>query len=292
MTIARNGRYVVKAELAAFAAATQRGAAERRGAERRQTGAGGGLRDAAGFASGGGGGVAADGEHPWRGDGADARAAESGRAGGWARCGGRELGRRSDAGAQMPTLAGVGAGGDATATDSVTVNGAMGQTNGLANYSEDEIRQRIQDAMQQAQRQGGAVGDMANNLVAGMLGGNDGLVARADLAAEVVASAAVVAAAGWWEVGIPQVRSDAPARQHLLPGQLQRAECDAVLADRRADAEAGRKPEQLWDELYRDAFDSGAGEAESEAVCVSECDRAAEYDAGEPVWHGADAGRA
>ena len=61
-------------------------------------------------------------------------------------------------------------GGDAAATDSVTVNGAMGQTNGLAGYSEDDIRQRVQDAIAQAQRQGGAAGDMAN-VVVGMLGG-------------------------------------------------------------------------------------------------------------------------
>ena len=73
------------------------------------------------------------------------------------------------AGAQMPSLAGLG-GSDAAATDSVTVNGAMGQTNGLAGYSEDDIRQRVQDAIAQAQRQGGAAGDMANAVV-GMLGG-------------------------------------------------------------------------------------------------------------------------
>ncbi len=52
----------------------------------------------------------------------------------------------------------------------MTVSGAMGTTNGLAGYNEDDIRQRIQDAVSQAQRQGGAVGDMANQ-VAGMLGG-------------------------------------------------------------------------------------------------------------------------
>jgi len=55
------------------------------------------------------------------------------------------------------------------ATDSVTVSGQMGQTNGLANFNEDEVRQRIQDAVAQAQRQGGAAGDMANAVV-GMLG--------------------------------------------------------------------------------------------------------------------------
>ena len=76
---------------------------------------------------------------------------------------------RGNAGAQMPTLVGLG-GGDTTATESVAVSGAMGQTNGLANFSEDDIRQRVQDAIANAQRQGGAAGDMAN-AVAGMLGG-------------------------------------------------------------------------------------------------------------------------
>ncbi len=52
----------------------------------------------------------------------------------------------------------------------MTVNGAMGQTNGLAGYSEDDVRQRVQDAIAQAQRQGGAAADMANTVV-GMLGG-------------------------------------------------------------------------------------------------------------------------
>ncbi len=46
----------------------------------------------------------------------------------------------------------------------------MGQTNGLANFNEDDIRQRVEDAMAQARRQGGAAGDMANAVV-GMLGG-------------------------------------------------------------------------------------------------------------------------
>lgn len=73
-----------------------------------------------------------------------------------------------DSGAQMPSLSNLG-NADAADADSVAVSGQMGETNGLANFSEDEIRQRIQDAMEQAHRQGGAVGDMAN-VVSGMLG--------------------------------------------------------------------------------------------------------------------------
>jgi trimeric autotransporter adhesin len=165
MTIPRNGRYVVKAELAAFAADTKEvliNAAGQNGGkpsqvaefglqlasrvqqeEERQTAA-----TSAGIARGvqalsvTGGGL----------ESADATAGGGG-----------------NSGAQMPSIAGLG-GGDAAATESVTVNGAMGQTNGLAGYSEDDIRERVQDAIAQAQRQGGAAGDMANAVV-GMLGG-------------------------------------------------------------------------------------------------------------------------
>ena len=69
----------------------------------------------------------------------------------------------------MPTLGGLGAEAGAT-QDSVAVSGQVGQTNGLANFDEDTIRQRVQDAIAQARQQGGATGDMAN-AVAGMLGG-------------------------------------------------------------------------------------------------------------------------
>ena len=75
-----------------------------------------------------------------------------------------------NAGAQLPSLAGIGPGDAGATQDSVTVSGQMGQTNGLANFDEDTIRQRVQDALAQARQQGGAAGDMAN-AVAGMLGG-------------------------------------------------------------------------------------------------------------------------
>jgi hypothetical protein len=76
-------------------------------------------------------------------------------------------------GAAMPTLSGLG---DESA-DSVTVTGQSGSTNGLANFSEDEIRQRVQDAVAQARAsgmlpQGG--GDPTNAIVGalgGMMGG-------------------------------------------------------------------------------------------------------------------------
>ena len=70
----------------------------------------------------------------------------------------------------VPTLAGIGGGDAAAAADSVTVSGAAGTTNGLAGISEDEIRNRIQDAMNNARQQGGATNDQIQAVV-GMLGG-------------------------------------------------------------------------------------------------------------------------
>ena len=164
MAIPRNGRYVVKAELAAFATGTQEvliNAAGQNGGKPAQVAEFGmqlasrvqeqEARQTAATAAGVSRGLQS---LSVTGDGLDATDASA-------------IGGSSNAGAQMPTLNGLG--GDAASADSVTVSGAQGQTNGLANFSEDDMRQRIQDAIQQAQRQGGATGDMAN-AVAGMLG--------------------------------------------------------------------------------------------------------------------------
>ena len=78
-----------------------------------------------------------------------------------------------NAGAALPSLSGMGD----EAADSVTVTGETGGTNPLANFSEDEIRQRVQDAVAQARAngmlpQGG--GDPTNAIVGalgGMIGG-------------------------------------------------------------------------------------------------------------------------
>jgi trimeric autotransporter adhesin len=70
-----------------------------------------------------------------------------------------------------PTLSGLDPGADSSvATDSVAVNGTMGQTNGLGTMTEDDIRQRVQNAMDQVRQQGGNPGDVTNAL-AGLLGG-------------------------------------------------------------------------------------------------------------------------
>lgn len=171
MAIPRNGRYVVKADLAAFASDTKEvliNAAGQNGGKPEQV-VEFGLQlasrvaqqqqqqaSAAGTAAGNLAGALGRGTQSLNvtGDAGEATDASAG---------------SGNAGAQMPTLVGLG-GGDTTATDSVAVSGQIGQTNGLANFSEDDIRQRVQDAVANAQRQGGAVGDMAN-AVAGVLGG-------------------------------------------------------------------------------------------------------------------------
>jgi trimeric autotransporter adhesin len=170
MTVPRNGRYVVKAELAAFAPETKEvliNAAGLNGGKAEQV-AEFGLQLAsrveqqeerqglvARESSGGQGAGSARGLQSLSVTGSGGEVADASAGGG-------------NAGVQMPSLSGLG--GDAAANDSVAVNGQMGQTNGLAGYSEDDIRQRVQDAIAQAQRQGGAAGDMANAVV-GMLGG-------------------------------------------------------------------------------------------------------------------------
>jgi trimeric autotransporter adhesin len=165
MAIPRNGRYVVKAELAAFATETKEV-----------------LINAPGESGGKPAQIAEFGlQLASRAQEQEARQAAATTSTGLAR-GMQALSVTGDGleaadastntstentGAQLPSLAGLG--GDTAASDSVTVNGAIGQTNGLASYSEDDIRQRVQDAIAQAQRQGGAAGDMANAVV-GMLG--------------------------------------------------------------------------------------------------------------------------
>ncbi|HEY5382447.1 MAG TPA: carboxypeptidase-like regulatory domain-containing protein [Acidobacteriaceae bacterium] len=56
--------------------------------------------------------------------------------------------------------------------EAIAINGQAGQTNGLANFSEDEIRQRVEDAVARARTSGqmGPGGDPTNAIV-GMLGG-------------------------------------------------------------------------------------------------------------------------
>ena len=170
MAIPRNGRYVVKTEFAAFASETQEVLINAAGEN------GGKPEQVANFTMQ----LASRVQQQEQQQQSQQGAAASALAGAMGRGvqslsltgGSTDLADASagggNTGAQMPTLAGLG--GDAAATDSVTVSGQMGQTNGLANFNEDEIRQRVEEAMTRARQQGGAAGDVAN-AVAGMLGG-------------------------------------------------------------------------------------------------------------------------
>jgi len=77
----------------------------------------------------------------------------------------------TNAGAAMPSLSGLGDSASA-ANDSVAVSGQAGQTNGLAGFSEDEIRSRIEDAVAQGRANGSIPqGGDPTNAIVGMLGG-------------------------------------------------------------------------------------------------------------------------
>ncbi len=160
MAIPKNGRYVVRAELAAFASVTQEVLVNAESLN------GGKPAQVADFGMQLASRQAAEESQPATVSGAIARGLQSLNVQRGATDTADASSGIGNAGAALPSAAT----GDAAGSDSVTVSGALGQTNGLAGVSEDDIRQRIQDAMQQAQRQGGANGDVIN-AVAGMLGG-------------------------------------------------------------------------------------------------------------------------
>ena len=73
----------------------------------------------------------------------------------------------------LPSLGGVA---DSASNDAVAVSGAAGQTNGLAGFNEDEIRQRVEDAVAQNRLNGGGGqgGDPTGaimSMIGGMMGG-------------------------------------------------------------------------------------------------------------------------
>ena len=162
MNIPKTGRYVVRAELAAFATVTSEvkitaEAANQtavfalelasRAAAREGTGAGTGAL-ASGLAA-----AFSRGTQSLTVTGADAGLSDA------------SSGSGAVAGASLPSLAGLADSG----SDSVAVSGVTGSTNGLGGLSQDEIQERIQDALSRARQQGGAAADQAN-AVAGMLG--------------------------------------------------------------------------------------------------------------------------
>lgn len=80
---------------------------------------------------------------------------------------------QGNTGVAMPSLGGASAGDDAAASslsDTVAVSGQQGQTNALAGFSEDQIRQRMDDV----QRQGGGNREIATMLMGAMAGGGLG----------------------------------------------------------------------------------------------------------------------
>ena len=176
MAIPRNGRYVVRAELAGFAEATQEVVVTGVEADAAKQGitivpktTDFGLQLASRVAA----------EEAKQTQGAGAGLGAGSGVQGLSLSAGEDVldattGTRN-AGAALPTLSGLG---DETA-DSVTVNGETGGTNGLANFSEDEIRQRVQDAVAMGRASGMIPqgGDPTNAIVGalgGMMGGGGG----------------------------------------------------------------------------------------------------------------------
>lgn len=170
MVIPRNGRYVLRAEFAAFAPATSEvllsatqheGKAEfalelasRVAARTQQTT---GTDAAVAALLGGNTQALGRGLQALRASGSGDANTEGASAGG------------SADGTALPTLANLGA-ADSSGSDSVAISGQAGTSNGLAGFNEDEMRERIQNAIADAQRSGGAQGDIANAVV-GLIGG-------------------------------------------------------------------------------------------------------------------------
>jgi hypothetical protein len=163
MSIPRNGRYVVRVELAAFAAQTSEvvlNAAGENGGKPDQT-ADFGMELASRAAA------------------AEARqntaTTRSGLQGLSLTTGDTEAADATAGGgaadAAVPSLTGLGDNANAS-TDTFAVSGQPGQTNALGTYSEDEIRQRVQDAVAQG-RASGLIPDGADptNAIVSALGG-------------------------------------------------------------------------------------------------------------------------
>ncbi len=166
MTVPRTGRYVVRAELAAFAPVTSEVRITAEAADQAaeftlelasraaQAQAAAGQRAARATAQGAG-------TLALNMTGADADLADASTG-------------TANTGAALPSLAGLNNDNPGAATESVAVSGAAGITNPLAGLSEDQVRDRINDAMQQARQNGGATNDQINaavSMLGGILGG-------------------------------------------------------------------------------------------------------------------------
>jgi hypothetical protein len=168
MKIPRNGRYVVKAELAGFASETQEvrlTGVEAQAAAQAITI----VPNATDFGMELASRAAADAAKQAAASTSTARGLQSlSLSAGGLDASNASVNSGAGASTALPTLAGVGDG----AADSVAVSGQQGTTNGLANFSEDEIRQRIEDAVAQG-RASGLIpqGGDPTNAIVGLLGG-------------------------------------------------------------------------------------------------------------------------
>ena len=171
MTIPKSGRYVVKAELAAFAAATNEvritpEAANQTAAFTME------LASRAAAAQAGSGNTAATAIATALGRGTQSLGVSGDSSLADASTG------EGNSGVTQPTLGGFGgADGSAAATESVAVQGAQGVSNGLAGFNEDQIRQRVEDAVNQSRLNGGSTSDQTGavvSLVQGLIQGGFG----------------------------------------------------------------------------------------------------------------------
>ncbi len=166
MTIPRTGRYVVRAELAAFASMTHEvritAEATEQNAEFAME-----LASRVEAQAAAAGQQTASAAATTRGVGTQALGVLGGEPGLEDATAGA-----ANSGVSLPSLSGVGdagaAGGDAS--DSVAVSGQQGTTNPLANMSEDQLRDRVNNVLDQVRAQGGLTADQQTAVV-GMLGG-------------------------------------------------------------------------------------------------------------------------
>jgi trimeric autotransporter adhesin len=79
-------------------------------------------------------------------------------------------------GAQLPTMGGLASGDDTSAlsSDSIAVTGNQGQINGLAGFSQDELQMRIQGMQQQGLNNGDIAGTLSTVMQSGTFGGPGG----------------------------------------------------------------------------------------------------------------------
>jgi len=106
----------------------------------------------------------------------------------------------TNTGAELPSLGNLGDASSVGSNDSVAVSGQAGVTNPLANMSEDQLRDRVNNVMDQVRQQGGLTADQQTAVVSmlgGIMGGGGpGGGGRAVVAAAVVRVEAAEAGSG------------------------------------------------------------------------------------------------